>query len=52
MIVIGELSCVCVSMEATLEEKRIVSIGSSFAKVSNKVLRCTDLGPALAKETS
>ena len=52
MTVIGEFSCVCVSMEATLEEKRIVSIVSSFAKASNKDLRCTDLGPGPVKETS
>lgn len=41
----GEPSISWVEIEVSLEEKWIVSMGSSSARASNMALRCTDLGP-------
>ena len=41
-----EPSCPWVLMEVSLEEKRMVLIGNSSARASNKVLRCTTLSTA------
>uniref|UniRef100_A0A2N9I2H9 RNase H type-1 domain-containing protein n=1 Tax=Fagus sylvatica TaxID=28930 RepID=A0A2N9I2H9_FAGSY len=47
MRAMDEPSCPWVLMEVSLKEKRMVSIGNSSARASNKVLRCTSLTRAL-----